>query len=1228
MTVSGGTILGPQYGPNIAASEASGRQCVQLNATGQYAQFTAQSVANAIVVRYSVPDTADGAGTNYTISLYTNGVFAVKLPLTSKYSWLYGNYPFTNNLAAGSPRNFFDEVHTNGLVINPGDTVRLQVDATDIATNYLIDLVDLENVAAPNSQPGGSVSVKSAPYNAAGNGVTDDTAALQNCLNANTNVWLPSGAYKITGLINLPSNRTIQGSGMWYATLVGDTVLYTNAARRVDLNGNGTNIHLADFSIFGKLNYRNDNEANDGITGAFGTNSTIARIWVEHTKTGGWFLNSQGLVVDSCRVRNTVADGIGLVVGMNSTTVTNCTVRGAGDDSLSIWPATWTPQTYSPGQNVITHCTAQNSFLGSGAAIYGGNGNRVEDCSFQDITYGCGILISTTFSVGGNIFSGTTFAQRCDLVRCGGYDPGYQWRAALQICLDSYTNGVSGLNLNNLNITNSISDGLSVIGGTGTLTNALAANVSILSYGLGITNRNGLWARSDTFGSMTVSNSAIVEYKNDSANFTFNFISNLVAVTVQANPSGRSFVVDGTNYSSVQSYSWIVGSNHVLSTTSPQSGTTGVQYVWNSWSDGGAISHTVSPASNTNYTANFTTQNYLTTSAGLGGSVSPASLWTNSGVTVNLTATASNGYAFTGWTGTGSGSYSGTNSAASVTMNAPITENASFTPLVEAMLFLQQPSNVLPGASITPEVQVQAFDINGQPLTNAAIVISLASGTGTLAGTLTRSTDASGIAHFNDLSLNQAGPKTLAAAPASGSIVATNSAAFSVIGSAVTLAFTTSTGAAVAGVPFTQQPVLKTMDAFGTPSTSGLPATLQISVGLTNSTGILIGTTNYNLGTSGSNGVVAFTDLAVSVASTNVQLLVTTGSASFGSPVAGMSIWLDGNVASSVLTNASGIVTNWLDQSGNGNNFNITIGSGGNGIRYTNTVVYGRKAVTFGTTGGTAGTELKNTTYTNVSKTISVFVVARKSVAGTAEGQYQHVFATWSGGTNPDYADSGSYSLDYNQNNNTPRIIRSNGAVDNDCPVMNPATNFHAFEYVADGFGSNGIWTAMSGSTTQGAGPNYGNLSANFNIVASSVGGGMVNGTTVNNPFAGSIAEVLVYSSALNSSNRLAVENYLRSKWIAPYSLTGTASVAFNVSAATPPPQSITGISVNTPSNATVTFAATPGFVYHVEATANLTPPAWTTVSGSTTNAAGNFVTFTDTNPLTGPQRFYRTVSP
>src|SRR6266550_1467946 len=157
----------------------------------------------------------------------------------------------------------------------------------------------------------------------------------------------------------------------------------------------------------------------------------------------------------------------------------------------------------------------------------------------------------------------------------------------------------------------------------------------------------------------------------------------MVQVTVETNPLGRTFSVDGTNYSSTQTFSWDSGSSHTIATTSPQNGATGVRYAFTRWSDNGAISHTVASTTNTTYTATFRTQYYLTMTHGTGGTVSPTSGWRNAGSTVSISATPTNNnqvsYTFAGWTGSGAGSYSGPNNPASITMNGPITENASFT---------------------------------------------------------------------------------------------------------------------------------------------------------------------------------------------------------------------------------------------------------------------------------------------------------------------------------------------------------------------------------------------------------------------------------------------------------------------------------------------------------------------------------------------------------------------
>ena len=170
----------------------------------------------------------------------------------------------TNNPAAGSPRNFFDEVRTNGLNINPGDVVRLQVNSTDTATNYVIDLVDLENVAAPLTQPGGSC-VHRHPIRCGSDRSQRQHLRVHQCRSSTKRdiltVWIPPGTYLIKG----PSRggqHTFQGAGMWYTTLIGNPNVYnTTPSKRVTVNGKGNNIHLADFAIKGFLNYRNDSEA-------------------------------------------------------------------------------------------------------------------------------------------------------------------------------------------------------------------------------------------------------------------------------------------------------------------------------------------------------------------------------------------------------------------------------------------------------------------------------------------------------------------------------------------------------------------------------------------------------------------------------------------------------------------------------------------------------------------------------------------------------------------------------------------------------------------------------------------------------------------------------------------------------------------------------------------------------------------------------------------------------
>lgn len=503
MTIMGGTLIGPPPAAsdghfsmtNSIEGEASGRQAVNLSARGQYVQFTTPTGANTLVLRYCVPDTADGRGADYTLSLYLNGVFLQKIPVTSRYSWLYGVYPFSNRPSDGQPRNFFDEARLKGLVIHPNDVLRLQVDAGDSAAFYILDLIDLEAAAAPLSRPPNSRSVLD--NGAVGDGFHDDTEAIRSTVSAGGIVWVPPGTFLISGDIAIPAGTTLQGAGLWHSTFIGDPAKYAGERGRIRFKGMGDNIRCADFAIIGRLNFRNDSQANDGFGESFGTHSTLTRLWIEHTKAGAWIANSKDLTLENCRIRNTLADGINLCVGVNRATVTNCTTRNTGDDGFAIWPATYLPATYEPGSNVITHCTAQLPFLANGSALYGGRDNRIEECLFRDIPYGAGILIAGTFPVGAYILRGHTTVQHCDVIRAGGYDFG--WRGALTLRPHYIT--LNGITIDTVDISDSLSSAIQIASpGSGTLTNTVLRNVAISG------NTTGIQVSHDAKGSATVSN--------------------------------------------------------------------------------------------------------------------------------------------------------------------------------------------------------------------------------------------------------------------------------------------------------------------------------------------------------------------------------------------------------------------------------------------------------------------------------------------------------------------------------------------------------------------------------------------------------------------------------------------------------------------------------------------------------------------------------------------------
>ncbi len=122
------------------------------------------------------------------------------------------------------------------------------------------------------------------------------------------------------------------------------------------------------------------------------------------------------------------------------------------------------------------------------------------------------------------------------------------------------------------------------------------------------------------------------------------------------------------------------------------------------------------------------------------------------------------------------------------------------------------------------------------------------------------------------------------------------------VGPATQLIWTTQPGMATNGVPFGQQPVLQTADAFGNPSTNSLPPSLIVTVTQNAGNGPLLGTTNVDVGTAAGNGMVSFANLQINSTGTNDQL---TASVSLGPAT---SLLTNGNFN---LPNSGANPTNW-----------------------------------------------------------------------------------------------------------------------------------------------------------------------------------------------------------------------------------------------------------------------------------------------------------------------------
>jgi hypothetical protein len=192
--------------------------------------------------------------------------------------------------------------------------------------------------------------------------------------------------------------------------------------------------------------------------------------------------------------------------------------------------------------------------------------------------------------------------------------------------------------------------------------------------------------------------------------------------------------------------------------------------------------------------------------------------------------------------------------ASTVTINLP--------PLPAMLAFVQQPTDVPVGSTMSPAVRVAVDDSSGNPVASAtnAVTLTLVGGSG-LAGTLTGAPQ-NGVVEFSNLTIAAAGSGYMLVATSSGLGSAT-SASFAVTPIApvaAKLAFSHQPSNALTGAPISPAVAVTVEDANGNPvTTASNPVTLALISGA-GLGGIL--TANP------SNGVATFSNVTESIAGT------------------------------------------------------------------------------------------------------------------------------------------------------------------------------------------------------------------------------------------------------------------------------------------------------------------------------------------------------------------------
>lgn len=409
------------YDQTNLATEASFLQAAQLMGSGAYVEWVLDRDADAVCIRFSLPDSPDGTGTRQRVAIKSGERVLATVELNSYWAWGYTptasvseKYPDNMPTADKFARMRFDEANVLlSEAVPAGATLRLER-LSDSPDPLTIDFIEAETAGPALPAPAGAVT-----YTGEG--------SLQAFINSNPGriIFIPEGRYEISNTITINADGTrLMGAGMWrtelYFTAAPDNPR-TYARRGVKCNANRCGLSDLSLNTVNNIRYYNNNSSNQngkGLMGSWGQGSEIKNVRIEHFECGAWIADydgpaSDGLRVTHCRMRNNYADGINLCSGTHGAVVSHCSFRNNGDDDMASWSTgNWTHD------NLFDHNTAENNWRASSLGFFGGRNNRATNLAIYDGMEN-GARVNADFPGTGFGDTGEIVIENVSVRRCG-----------------------------------------------------------------------------------------------------------------------------------------------------------------------------------------------------------------------------------------------------------------------------------------------------------------------------------------------------------------------------------------------------------------------------------------------------------------------------------------------------------------------------------------------------------------------------------------------------------------------------------------------------------------------------------------------------------------------------------------------------------------------------------------------------------------------------------------